>query len=149
MRASATWDQSFTAQIGVLVREVEEEFFAGFIRLDWNTIEICGSPPLIIIESIDSILETSLTAVILLTISRAPRGTGAIAMLSSGKEAGIEEVILIYSEDKVLPTIRSALITACDEYSTVLDEDLPEVYRTRTVPNVKTYFIQDFDQSLN
>ena len=41
---STTWDHGFTAQIGGIVREVEESF-VGFIHLDWNTIEIAGSPP--------------------------------------------------------------------------------------------------------
>ena len=77
---STTWDHGFTAQIGGIVREVEESF-AGFIHLDWNIIEIAGSPPLIIIETIESIVETLPTTVPVLTISKAPRGTGVLVGL--------------------------------------------------------------------
>ena len=75
---STTWALGFTAQIGGIVREVAESF-VGFIHLDLNIIEITGSPPLIIIEAIESIVETLTTTVPILTISKAPRGTGVLA----------------------------------------------------------------------
>lgn len=144
VKTSVSWTRSFISKIAVIVYDVNEQY-TGFIHLNYNIIDTSGTSPMIVIVTVETINDNR-TSIALIILSR---GTNrkAVAQISAGVSCGAEYIINVYEKVKVLSTLRTALITRVEEYTTTIEEDLP--MELRAASPEKTEILPNFDASLN